>query len=143
MLRIQIHLQVSKRTLFDPKLNCSNGCATNVCHQCEFQVVSMCLSRALTVIQSNQSPDARPGRIRLAWVQSVGWWRCDFRMKRNRSPDAQIWVFGEDLGDCGSSIHTHTVSIPTISGANSDDWRARSVTPRLLRIHAVLAIFRW
>ena len=42
---------------------------------------------------------ARIGLIWLDWFQSVGWWWCDFRMKRNWSPDAQIQIFA--LGIAG------------------------------------------
>ena len=46
----------------------------------------------------------------LAWVQPVGrWWRCDFRMERNRSPDAQIRVFGLGVGDGGSPMYQHCI----------------------------------
>ena len=66
----------------------------------------------------------------------VAWWRrCDVRMKRNGSPDAQIWVFGPGVGDCGSSF-INTVSVASVSSANSYHWPAHCVTPRLIRIHA-------
>ena len=84
-------------------------------------------------------PCARPGGIRMAWVPSAGrWWRCDLRIKRNRSPMPR---FGSSGWARATAVppFTTTVSTPSISGANSDDRRAHCVTPRLLRIHAVPA----
>ena len=46
-------------------------------------------------LESHRSPEAPPGEIWLAWLQSVGWWwRCDFRVKRNQSlgfPHREKW----------------------------------------------------
>ena len=53
---------------------------------------------------------AGPGAIWRPCVQSVGWWwKCDLRMKINGSPEALIWVFGLDLGDCCSSTYLHHI----------------------------------
>ena len=80
-----------------------------------------CVPRALMTTGKQSVTDALPGGIWLAWVHSVGkWWRCDFSMKRNRSPDAQIQIFGLVLGDCASSIF-NAVSVPSTSSSNSDD----------------------
>ena len=73
-----------------------------------------------------------------SWVQSVGWWcKCDLRKKHNRSPDAWLGIFWA----WATAVPTffNTVSVPSISGAKSGDWRAHCVTQRLIRIHAVLA----
>ena len=72
--------------------------------------------------ESNQSPDAQPGGLWLAGVQSVGrWLRCDFSMERDRSPDAQIRLFGLDVDDC-SLLHLFS-PYPFLQcpGAHSDD----------------------
>ena len=84
----------------------------NVFHQCEFQMVSMCLSRALMVTGMRSVPDARPARIWLPWYSRSGGGGgvlVHFRMKRNHSPDAQIRIFKLGLGDCGSSIYQHRI----------------------------------
>ena len=80
-------------------------------HQCEFHQVLKCLSRALMVIGKRSVPRCPAWQNLAGLVQSLGWWwRRDFRMKRNRSPDAQIRILGLGLGDCGSSIHQkHTL----------------------------------
>ena len=78
-----------------------NQLQTNVFHQYEFYMVSMCLSRGL-MATGKQSVPRCP-----AWRNQAGLGAIDggggviFKMKRNRSPDAQIGTFKQD---CGSSI---------------------------------------
>ena len=85
-------------------------------------VVSMCLFHALMATGKPSVPRCSSWR-HLAGMganRSGGGWRCEFRMKRNRPPDARIQILGLGLGDCRFSIF-YTVSVLSVSGANSDD----------------------
>ena len=113
---------------------------TSVFGQCEFHAVSMCLSRALVVTGKQSLP--------MPCLAESGWLGCN----RSDSGGGVIseWNaiglpmhrFGSSGWACATSVPRiilHRI-LPSISGANSDDWRAHCVTPRLFRFHAVLCI---
>ena len=74
----------------------ANYVPVNVFYQCELHVVATCLPRKDGDCPARRNPSG------LGW-----WWRCDFRMKRNRSPDTQIRIF--PFSHCGSSNHKHRI----------------------------------
>ena len=82
---------------------------TSVFHRCECRVVSMCLSCALMVTGKGSVPRClacrNPGG--LGTIGRVVVAVCILR--RNRSPDAQIRVFGQGVGNCGFSMSSHRI----------------------------------
>ena len=109
-----------------------------VFRRCGCQMGPNCLFRS-QMVGKQSVPDARPGGILLAWMQSVGW-RCGFCLRRccNRSPDASPGIFWLGESSCCASFHKDNVN-SSKSGSSAPVRRATCVTSRLKRIHAVSA----
>ena len=105
---------------------------TIVFHLCAFHVVSMCLSRAL-MVAGTQSVAQYLAWRNLAGLGTIG---RVVPMHRSRS-SGWAWT---------TAVHPfiQTQSIPSVSSANSDDWRAHLATPRLIRIqyHAMVTVLQ-